>query len=735
MTKGNEGSTRLLSRKPTLHILHLHLILPMPMEFPFLTYSFLSQKLFIALLIITDTFLQVSGLLCRDDERSSLLLAFPNDSSRPQSWSSKPDCCNWGGVSCNQSTGHVIQLDLSRQKFRSPIPTPLFNLSHLTHLNLSYSFFTDEIPPEISSLNNLKVLDLRGNQLKGRIPSSLFALPYLQLLLLGNNSFQGQVDKFLNVSPSLRVVDLSDNCMNGPLPTIRMLDSSPSAATRSLDSARNTSAAHKNSGISLLLSNNKFSGEIPASICNKTYLEVLDLSNNNLNGSIADCLSKLSSVLIVANLRNNSFTGRMPEFPSDNCSLRTLNLNGNQLEGNIPASMPNCQQLEVLDVGNNRLGGPFPNYNKTLNRLRVLVLRSNNFSGFLFKPMKSSSFPLIQIIDISSNGFSGYLNPVINMDGMMSTYKDEAPSPYPEVIRYNFYEGFNYQDSVAVVSKGMVMELVRILTIFKAVDVSNNNFMGQIPPDIGKLNLLRVLNMSHNNLTGEIPESIGRLTLLESLDLSVNNLSGEIPEQMTNLTFLSVLNLSNNELHGAIPQAKQFLTFSNDSFLGNSGLCGLPLALMCGAANTNETLTNSADGSEDSAENGPDWQHIAVGAGFGGGLGMVVVLVLWHSRDELAEIDFQISGSCSCLGVHHFFRRLNGEDDFDQDLSDSEKDSEGEEEEWSYRRFCVFCTHIDTRWEKVIHKECCCHGLSNSFSSQYSYMSRATPDRQNMKVI
>ncbi|KAL6003314.1 hypothetical protein ACLOJK_023537 [Asimina triloba] len=601
--------TRLLPRNPTLHNLHLHLhlhlILPMPMEFPFLTYSFLSQKLFIALLIITNTFLQVSGLLCRDDERSSLLLAFPNNSSRPQSWSSKPDCCNWCGVSCNQSTGHVIQLDLSRQKSRSPIPTPLFNLSHLTHLNLSYSFFTDEIPPQISLLNNLKVLDLRGNQLKGRIPSSLFALPYLQLLLLGNNSFQGQVGKFLDVSPSFRVVDLSDNYMNGPLPTIRMLDSSPSAATHSLYSARNTSAPHKNSGISLLLSNNKFSGEIPASICSKTYLEVLDLSNNNLNGSIADCLifELLAAFILywwdlfstdplnfhpVPGAYVSSRMCFLLVYPPGNllaAGLRTLNLNGNNLEGNLPASIPNCQQREVLDVGNNRLGGPFPNYNKTLEKLRVLVLRSNNFSGFLSRFGKSS-YPLIQFIDISSNGFSGGLNPLINMGGIMSTYEDEARSPYPEVVRYNFYEGFYYQDSVAVVSKGMVVELVRILTIFKAVDVSNNNFMGQIPPDIGKLNLLRVLNMSHNNLTGEIPESIGRLTLLESLDLSVNNLSGEIPEQMTNLTFLCALNLSNNQLHGRIPSAGQFATFLNESFLRNSGLCGPPLALMCGAANT-----------------------------------------------------------------------------------------------------------------------------------------------------
>ncbi|GLT26004.1 hypothetical protein SLA2020_010960 [Shorea laevis] len=138
-----------------------------------------------------------------------------------------------------------------------------------------------------------------------------------------------------------------------------------------------------------------------------------------------------------------------------------------------------------------------------------------------------------------------------------------------------------YKDSVKVVMKGLVVNLIRILNIFTTIDCSSNQFHGPIPDKLGELNSLKVLNLSHKSLNGQVPSSLGKLAELESLDLSSNKLEGRIPEQLTNLTFLSVLNLSHNELVGHIPEGKQFSTFSNDSYIGNSGLCGFPLTKQC----------------------------------------------------------------------------------------------------------------------------------------------------------
>ncbi|XP_058189560.1 putative receptor like protein 25 [Rhododendron vialii] len=92
-------------------------------------------------------------------------------------------------------------------------------------------------------------------------------------------------------------------------------------------------------------------------------------------------------------------------------------------------------------------------------------------------------------------------------------------------------ENSYYHDSVTVTLKGIEIEMQRIFTIFTTIDFSSNNFSGEIPNAIGKLNSLIVLNISHNSLRGNIPESLENLTSLESLDISSNQLTGRIPSQ------------------------------------------------------------------------------------------------------------------------------------------------------------------------------------------------------------
>ena len=143
-----------------------------------------------------------------------------------------------------------------------------------------------------------------------------------------------------------------------------------------------------------------------------------------------------------------------------------------------------------------------------------------------------------------------------------------------------------YKDSITVMNKGEEMELVKILTIFTSIDLSNNRFHGEILDTMGMLKGLIVLNLSSNSFTGHIPSSLGNLVELESLDLSRNKISGEIPHQLLSLTFLAYLNLSNNQLMGLIPQGGKFWTFDNSSFEGNLGLCGPPLSKKCGHSET-----------------------------------------------------------------------------------------------------------------------------------------------------
>lgn len=81
----------------------------------------------------------------------------------------------------------------------------------------------------------------------------------------------------------------------------------------------------------------------------------------------------------------------------------------------------------------------------------------------------------------------------------------------------------------------------------------DNQLTGSIPPELGNLANLRGISLSHNELTGAIPPELGKLTNLLGLHLSYNRLTGRIPPEFANLVHLQELNLGGNRLTGSIP--------------------------------------------------------------------------------------------------------------------------------------------------------------------------------------
>ena len=86
-----------------------------------------------------------------------------------------------------------------------------------------------------------------------------------------------------------------------------------------------------------------------------------------------------------------------------------------------------------------------------------------------------------------------------------------------------------------------------------ALDLSDNNLTGSIPPELGGLAGLRVVYLENNSLTGAIPPELGNLPNLRLLSLLANNLTGSIPSELGNLVSLEVLWLQSNNLTGRIP--------------------------------------------------------------------------------------------------------------------------------------------------------------------------------------
>ena len=105
-------------------------------------------------------------------------------------------------------------------------------------------------------------------------------------------------------------------------------------------------------------------GQFPLGVENCTSLTGLDLSGNNLNGSLPTNIAKYISFVVNLDLSDNDFTGAIPESLA-NCSyLNDIDLGNNHFSGQIPLQLGNLGRIKSFNVANNNLTGQVPNFVK-----------------------------------------------------------------------------------------------------------------------------------------------------------------------------------------------------------------------------------------------------------------------------------------------------------------------------------------------------------------------------------
>lgn len=298
---------------------------------------------------------------------------------------------SWNGIVCN--AGNVAAIVLDNHGISGTADLSVFaNLTMLVKLSMHYNNFTGRLPDDFGGFQSLKFLDISNNQLFGKIPYGIGNLRSLQNLSLSGNNFSGPIPSSIGELASIQSLDLSRNALAGPLPS----------ALKSLRSL-----------VTLNLSFNAFSKAIPAGLDGMTSLEFLDLSWNQLDGGV-DWSFLMESEVVHVDLSGNLLKSSSPKelkFLSEvSETVKYLNLSNNQLTGSlIDGGISTFGSLKVLDLSYNQLSGPLPGFDYAYD-LEVLRLGNNGFDGFLPNGLLKGDSLVLSELDLSANNLSGMLS-------------------------------------------------------------------------------------------------------------------------------------------------------------------------------------------------------------------------------------------------------------------------------------------------------------------------------------
>ncbi|CAL5338093.1 unnamed protein product [Camellia sinensis] len=175
------------------------------------------------------------------------------------------DPCTWFHVTCD-SANRVTRLDLGNAKLSGNLVPELGKLQHLQYLELYMNNLVGPIPKEVGGLKSLLSLDLYHNNLTGPIPSSLSTLSNLRFLLLRLGSTWGSesLDHLMRCDEDERfIMRLNSNRLTGRIP-------------RELSKLGNLKI--------LNVSNNDLCGTIPTSGTFSKFTEESFINNPRLEG-------------------------------------------------------------------------------------------------------------------------------------------------------------------------------------------------------------------------------------------------------------------------------------------------------------------------------------------------------------------------------------------------------------------------------------------------------------------
>ncbi|XP_037411063.1 receptor-like protein EIX1 [Triticum dicoccoides] len=264
---------------------------------------------------------------------------------------------------------HIDKLQnliLSNNSLSGKIPAFLKNNTELTFLDLSWNRFSGRLPTWIGNLVNLRFLVLSHNIFSDDIPADITKLGYLQYLDLSCNNFSRAIPwhlsnlTFMSTLQSMYMVEVTEyETRLGPTGIkADRLGQILSVNTKGQQLIYHGTLAYF---VSIDLSCNSLTGEIPTDITSLAALMNLNLSSNQLSGQIPNMIGAMQS-LVSLDLSQNKLSGEIPSSLSNLTSLSYMDLSYNSLSGRIPSGpqldILNLDNQSLIYIGNSGLCGP-----------------------------------------------------------------------------------------------------------------------------------------------------------------------------------------------------------------------------------------------------------------------------------------------------------------------------------------------------------------------------------------